>query len=278
MSRYFNEFPKLIYTRDKVTNLVTNLLTRVAKVKGEIDTSSLYYDYNIKDGDTPEIIASKYYGDAELHWVVLIFNDIIDPFYDWPMEYRQFQSYITEKYTNQRYALDTTLTGNLLFSNTSTSVIGTGTNFTTELTVGSKLFYFGNAQSNLINFIATVDSIEDNTHLTLTANSSFSANTQTYNEKVMTGIHHFEKTIQTTDNTSGKVTTRVYTIDFESYKALPAEPTEFINNQVTEITSRAIVSYYDYENQLNESKRQINLVRNELVGTIKNQFKQLMGD
>jgi hypothetical protein len=276
MPRYFNEFPKLIYTRDNVTNLLTNLLTRVAKVKDEIDTSSLYYEYYIKDGDTPEIIASKYYGDAELHWVILIFNDIIDPYYDWPMEYRQFQSYITDKYTNQRYALDTTLSGNLVFSNTTTSVIGTGTNFTTELTVGSKLFYFGSAQSNLINFIATVDSIEDNTHLTLTANSSFSANTQTYNEKVMTGIHHFEKTIQTTDNTSGKVTTRIYTIDLESYKALPAEPTEFINNQVKEITSRGIVSLYDYENELNESKRQINLVRRELIGTIKNQFKQLM--
>ena len=95
-------------------------------------------------------------------------------------------------------------------------------------------------------------------------------------EELKKNISGFEKTIQTTDNTSGEVTTRVYTIDLESYKALPAEPTEFINNQVTEITSRGIVSYYNYENELNESKRQINLVRKELIGTIKNQFKQLM--
>jgi hypothetical protein len=196
MPRYFYEFPKLLYTRDGVTNLVTNLLTRIATVKGEIDTSALYYEYVIKDGDTPEIIASKYYGDAELHWVVLIFNDIIDPFYDWPMEYRQFIKFLTDKYGSPATA--------------------------------------------------------------------------------QTTIHHYEKTVQTTDNTSGEVTTRVYTIDLESYNDLPAEPTEFINNMVTEITSRGIVYSYDYENELNESKRQINLVRKELIGVIKDQFKQLM--
>jgi hypothetical protein len=196
MPRYFNEFPKLIYTRDSVTSLVTNLLTRIATVKDEIDTSSLYYEYNIKDGDTPEIIASKYYGDAELHWVVLIFNDIIDPFYDWPMEYRQFVKFLTDKY---------------------------GSSATSQTTV-----------------------------------------------------HHYEKIIETTDHQSGETTTKIYTIDLESYDLLPAEPTEVINAMVTEITSRNIVYCYDYENNLNESKRTINLVRKELVGTIKNQFKQLM--
>lgn len=198
MPRYFYEFPKLLYTRDGVTNLVTNLLTRIATVKGEIDTSALYYEYNIKDGDTPEIIASKYYGDAELHWVVLIFNDIIDPFYDWPMEYRQFIKFLTDKYGSPATA--------------------------------------------------------------------------------QTTIHHYEKIVQTTDNISGEVTTKTYIIDLTSYNALPAEPTEFINNMLTEVTSRRIVYSYDYENELNESKRQINLVRKELIGVIKDQFKQLMSD
>lgn len=196
MPRYFKEFPKLLYTRDGVTNLVTNLLTRIATVKGEIDTSALYYQYNIKDGDTPEIIASKYYGDAELHWVVLVFNDIIDPFYDWPMEYQQFIKFLTDKYGSPATAQST--------------------------------------------------------------------------------IHHYEKIIQTTDKQSNEITTTIYTIDLESYNDLPAEPTEFINSMVKEITSRRIVYSYDYEEELNESKRQINLVRKELVGIVKDQFKQLM--
>ena len=75
--RYFDKFPKLIYTKQGVSNLVTDLLTRVAVIKGSYDETSLFYEYSVQEGDTPEIIAKKYYGDAELHWVVLIFNDII---------------------------------------------------------------------------------------------------------------------------------------------------------------------------------------------------------
>jgi hypothetical protein len=98
MPRYFNNFPKLAYTRDGVTNLATDLLTRIATIKGNIDDASLYYKYSIQEGDTPEMIASKYYNDPELHWIVLVFNDIIDPFYDWPMHYQQLIDYITNKY------------------------------------------------------------------------------------------------------------------------------------------------------------------------------------
>ena len=42
-------------------------------------------------GDTPEIIASKYYGDPEKHWIVLLANDIINPFFDFPLNYQEFE-------------------------------------------------------------------------------------------------------------------------------------------------------------------------------------------
>ena len=102
MPRYFNKFPKLIYTKQGVSNLVTNILSRVDVIKGNIDKTAIFYQYNIQEGDTPEMIASKYYGDSELHWVVLIFNKIIDPFYDWPLNYQQFQKYIIDKYGSYR--------------------------------------------------------------------------------------------------------------------------------------------------------------------------------
>ncbi len=60
--------------------------------------SSLFYPYDIQDGDTPEIIASKYYGSPEKHWIVLMFNDIIDPQYDWPLNQRTLIKYINDKY------------------------------------------------------------------------------------------------------------------------------------------------------------------------------------
>jgi hypothetical protein len=61
MSRYFNKFPKLLYTKNLNTSLVTNLLVRVDTIKNKLDNAALFYNYDIQEGDTPEIIASKYY-------------------------------------------------------------------------------------------------------------------------------------------------------------------------------------------------------------------------
>lgn len=52
------------------------------------------------DGDTPESIAFKHFGNAELHWVILITNNITDRFYGWPLTVEQFETYVNDKYTN----------------------------------------------------------------------------------------------------------------------------------------------------------------------------------
>ena len=77
---------------------VTNLLRRVA-LNTKVKTNTLLYDtYDVKEGETPESIAHKLYGNAELHWVVLIVNDITDRYHQWPMTYAQFLQYVNDKY------------------------------------------------------------------------------------------------------------------------------------------------------------------------------------
>jgi len=282
MPRYFSKFPKLLYTRDNKTTLVTNLLARVNTIRGTIDNNSLFYEYDIQEGDTPEMIASKYYGDPELHWVVLLFNDRFDAFYDWSLTNRNFNIYINNKYNDYRYSVDTTLTGNLVFSNTSNTIVGTGTKFETELSEGSELFYIRNNNSNVISFVSTVASINSDTELTLTGNSTYSVNTQTTNDIVMTGIHHFEKVIETKDSYSNITTVKKYVIDIDTYSSMQEEPlvqTKTFTNgiSVTSTTYRRIVSLYDYENEKNESMRKIKLIKKELIFDVKNQFELLMG-
>jgi hypothetical protein len=46
------------------------------------------------------MIAHKLYGDTEYHWIVLMMNDIIDRYHQWPMSTRQFLAHINDKYTN----------------------------------------------------------------------------------------------------------------------------------------------------------------------------------
>ena len=99
---YFANFPIIAY--DSVGNgdfkLVTNLLKRVA-LRTKVRTNTLMYDtYDVKDGETPEMIADKLYDDPQLHWVVLFVNNITDRYHQWPMASIQFNAFVNDKYTN----------------------------------------------------------------------------------------------------------------------------------------------------------------------------------
>ena len=77
---------------------VKNLLRRVA-LRTKVKTNSLLYDtYDVKEGETPESVAFNLYDDAELHWVIMLVNDITDRYHQWPMRYSQFLQYVNDKY------------------------------------------------------------------------------------------------------------------------------------------------------------------------------------
>ena len=98
---YFDYFPKGKYSLDKVNyKLVTDLFRRI-KVRSKIlDEASLYSTYAVPNGERPEDTAMKHFGDPELHWVILLTNNMTDGFYDWPLDYQAFEEYITQKYEN----------------------------------------------------------------------------------------------------------------------------------------------------------------------------------
>ena len=58
----------------------------------------LFYTYQVAEGDTPELIADKYYGSVKYHWVISLLNNITDPLLDWPKNYANLVAYIVEKY------------------------------------------------------------------------------------------------------------------------------------------------------------------------------------
>ena len=99
---YFSSFPKVAYDSKGQGNakVVTNLLKRVA-IRSKVKNSAMLYDtYDIKNGDTPESLADQLYNDPQLHWVILLTNDITDRYHDWPMYEQQFNTYLNEKYDN----------------------------------------------------------------------------------------------------------------------------------------------------------------------------------
>lgn len=102
MGRYFDKFNKIIYdldgTRSGNYTVLTNIFVRFDILNSVKTNDTVFYPYLIQEGDTPEMIADKYYGDSQFFWVVLYMNDIMDPFYDWPLNYQDFTKYIVAKY------------------------------------------------------------------------------------------------------------------------------------------------------------------------------------
>ncbi len=99
---YFSAFPIIKYDSvgDKNFKDVTDLLKRVA-VRAKVKANTLIYNkHDIIEGETPETLAHKFYGDSGLHWVILLVNDITDRYHQWPMNYIQFLTYVNDKYTN----------------------------------------------------------------------------------------------------------------------------------------------------------------------------------
>ena len=114
MAKFFNYYPKTFYTSNNNTSgvdAVTNIIVRFAFEKQLKENSLSFYPYQIQDGDTPEIIADKYYENSERHWIVLLFNDIIDPQFDWPLNQNAIIEYIDKKYTANGAANTTVQSG-----------------------------------------------------------------------------------------------------------------------------------------------------------------------
>ena len=99
---YFSLFPTIFY--DAVGNsdpkIVTHLLKRVALHSKASESVALFDTYDVRNGETPEMIAHKYYDDAEYHWVILLVNNITDRYHQWPMNTRQFLAHLAERYDN----------------------------------------------------------------------------------------------------------------------------------------------------------------------------------
>lgn len=78
---------------------IQKLTTKIAFPDSIKKQSTTFFNYTLKDDDhRPDIVARKLYGDATLDWVILYFNRIIDPLFEWPMEAETFRQFIIDKY------------------------------------------------------------------------------------------------------------------------------------------------------------------------------------
>lgn len=95
---YFQNTPLIRYELEDYLSAVKDITLRV-QFKEKILVNSVFWDeYIIKDNDTPEKISYALYGTTFYHWIILLANDIIDPYTDWPIPNSVFDEWVEEKY------------------------------------------------------------------------------------------------------------------------------------------------------------------------------------
>ena len=84
---YFDKFPTIEYDFRSIgvnEQDVLDIFIRVKFLFEDIFTSRAYETYTLKHGDTPDIIAHQHYGSSDWWWLVLLYNNIINPFNELP--------------------------------------------------------------------------------------------------------------------------------------------------------------------------------------------------
>ena len=81
--------------------LVAKNIWRRAELLPEYKGSvSMFNEYVVQDGETPEDIALRLYKNPFYNWVLLVINDITNYHEQWPRSSQQLQEYCNSKYDN----------------------------------------------------------------------------------------------------------------------------------------------------------------------------------
>jgi len=104
MSNYFSQLPDFEYVSrlpdSRISDYITvkNIFMR-GKLREDIfQNASVFTKYKVKGNDRPDNVAFDVYGDANLDWLVLTCNNILNVYEEWPMSQINFENYLLEKY------------------------------------------------------------------------------------------------------------------------------------------------------------------------------------
>lgn len=103
---YFSLYPKVAYKIDDYDYIKSIDITTAITLKNYIKNyrSILYNPYIIKDGERPDNVSKRFYGDTKYAWIVLLVNEIFNIYDEWPRSVNELNEYVEQKYGSIEYA------------------------------------------------------------------------------------------------------------------------------------------------------------------------------
>ena len=88
MSKFFKQFPKVEYdfNRKGVLQNMTDIFRSVRALPAFLDDFNSYTFYQIRNGERPDIVSQRLYGNQDYYWTFFIINDFLhDGYREWPL-------------------------------------------------------------------------------------------------------------------------------------------------------------------------------------------------
>lgn len=99
--KFFRNFPEIPYQLNDGKVIFIKDFFRKSKVEQDVVKEIIdYKEYELEEGERPDIAATKLYGNPDLHWTFFLVNDF-ENYYDWHKDFDTFERYIEKKYPGQ---------------------------------------------------------------------------------------------------------------------------------------------------------------------------------
>lgn len=284
---FFDKFPKIKYDMnhskiDAQFETVTNIFFRVAVIKETLNNLSSYHVYELDDGDTPEILAEKVYNDAGANWIIIYANKILDPQFDWPLDYDSFNKYIIGKYGSIEAAKTKIHHYEKLVTRTIDSIVSTQ-KFPLDKSIST---------NGVLTLVNTHGSFTIGEHAftgnssQVYANADFKGTVVSWssgNGQLVLSNTNGELVINTiikgnTSGANGEISVSPYTVaPYDTYDNLEySYKTINVNGKtIIEEIDKNMVDCYTWEDEQNENRKLIKVIKSDYYAKIMDEFDNL---
>ena len=289
---YFNELPLIPFINsDGSQSNVKDIIRRVIFSDESYLNLSNYDYYTVKDTDTPDSISRDFYDNPDYHWIIILYNNAFDPFYTFPLSQQNLDDYINKKYEGSALFItrtDSNRNDPFYDENLSWEVADVITTSTFD-EQGAEVF----ANEETFARIKAIDTQLSKLQLDkqkgiFKANDRLSRRrdvVDTLRAKVVRvddgrfAVHHFE-------DSDGNVLNPLATPPDADGVQLPVGTDRSTGGAVTfgesilsnylQGSSLYVVTNQDYEEKVNNNKRQIRIPRKQVVDQIFKEYKDII--
>jgi len=281
---YFSKFPILHYDINKDNNrkLAVDILKRISlreNVKNELSYSQ---KYTIQDGETPEMVAYKFYGNVGFHWIILLLNEITNPYTHWPISEYSLDVKMSKTYPHKAFYI---IDDDLQFEKDMEIWVYNRNNITKREIRGlvkewnpttRKLVLYNTSGTFLVDDIL-IGVKSDGTSVNGTIGRIVDIHKM--------GLHHFE------DNSGNILNPLATPPGPDTYQKTIGEADDededgdikfsdtilysYVTKNDADVTEYKTVTFEEYERKLNDSKRNIKILRKEMIEIIVNDLGEV---